>query len=350
MSDISPDQPQTQETVDPELARRFTEEVRDAIELLDFAVSQGCRISDALILRIKKAQNFLAEGASWPKDEDRADFEAAYRDLAQFMQPITAATLRATQDKEGKNWWLRFWRASPAKWFSRRLYCLVLLCAAGIVADQTNLTPKALGTVSAYQSILTSIMPFLYGLLGALVYLLKSANSYIADRTFDLYHVPEYYNRMVLGLVSGGVILIFRMQTDVPQNVIAFLVGYNTDYLFQTIERVANAIFPKVGKPDRHTPAPGVAKVDIPNPSVKAGASGNGAVVLTGAAPTGGVPVALTAPAGITFAASSVSVNQGSTTANFTFTVAKDVAAGTHLNIIATANGTTASGTITVPE
>src|ERR1039457_5247241 len=119
------------------------------------------------------------------------------------------------------------------------------------------------------------------------------------------------------------------------------------DYLFQTIERVAGAIFPKV-KQDVQAGAPGIAKVDIPNPKVNAGASGNGTVVLTGIAPEGGIPVALAATPEIKLTSSSVSVSKGSTTANLTFTVLPTATAGTQLTITAAANGTSASGSVTV--
>lgn len=335
--------------------QRFVEEIREAVELLDFAIAQGRRVADTLILRIKKAQAYLGETAPWPADPDRADFEAAYRDLAQFMLPITAATLRATRDEHGPNswlrFWLRFWRSSDAKWFSRRLYGWVILCAGAIVADEVHSKVGGRDPFSLFV-ILTNLMPFLYGLLGALVYLLRSAHTYIADRTFDLYRAPEYYNRMVLGFVSGGVVLVFVKSTEVGPtaigpNAVSFLVGYNTDYLFQTIERIADAVFPKAGSSDGKAGPPGIAKVDIPNPNIKAGASGNGSVVLTAAAPGGGVPVTLAAPSDIMLA-SSVSVSQGATTANFTFTVSPGATAGSQFPITATANGTSASGSVTV--
>ena len=47
---------------------------------------------------------------------------------------------------------------------------------------------------------------------------------------------PTYYNRMLPGLVSGGVVLLFVKPEDIAKsgvglNAVSFLVGYNTDYL-----------------------------------------------------------------------------------------------------------------------
>src|SRR6266853_3777638 len=142
---------------DTETKQRFMDEIRDAVELLDYAIAQGRPVADVLIERIKKAQNYLADSAPWPSDAERADFETAYRDLAQFMQPITAATLSATQDRPGKNIWQIFFGASPAKRFSRRLYLLVMLCVTVMIASRI---------VVAYHPEIKNIgdpsMPFMY--------------------------------------------------------------------------------------------------------------------------------------------------------------------------------------------
>jgi hypothetical protein len=49
---------------DTEIKRRFINEIRDAVELLDYGVAQGRALADALIERIKEAKNYLAESAS----------------------------------------------------------------------------------------------------------------------------------------------------------------------------------------------------------------------------------------------------------------------------------------------
>lgn len=64
-----------------------------------------------------------------------------------------------------------------------------------------------------------------------------------------------YFNRILLGTVGGGAIMLFvdHVSDDSGQVVtlssaaLGFLAGYSTDFLFSTIERVINAILPKVG-------------------------------------------------------------------------------------------------------
>ena len=67
-----------------------------------------------------------------------------------------------------------------------------------------------------------------------------------AARAFDVRRKPEYLNRILLGVVSGGAITLFVSQlTDDEGNVIrlstaalGFIAGYSNDFLFNTIERV----------------------------------------------------------------------------------------------------------------
>lgn len=115
-----------------------------------------------------------------------------------------------------------------------------------------------------WTNLALEVAPVLYGTLGACVFLLRSLHVHIYQRTFDRRHKPEYINRILLGTVSGGVIGLFYSPD--PQTVAAagvtaslsaagFLVGYNTDILFSTIERVSNALFPKQ-QPDPPAAAP----------------------------------------------------------------------------------------------
>jgi hypothetical protein len=93
------------------------------------------------------------------------------------------------------------------------------------------------------------------GGLGACVYLLRSAHIFIYQRCFNVRRKPEYFNRILLGAVAGGAILLFvdQVTNDEGQVVklssaaLGFLAGYNTDFLFSTIERVMAALLPKVG-------------------------------------------------------------------------------------------------------
>ena len=86
-------------------------------------------------------------------------------------------------------------------------------------------------------------MPWIYGGLGACIFLLRTAHVFIYQRSFDVRRKPEYLNRILLGAASGGAIMLFVNQiTDDQGNVfklssaaLGFLAGYNTDFLFSTM-------------------------------------------------------------------------------------------------------------------
>src|SRR5918996_254205 len=81
--------------------RRHQGEVRDAGELLAWALAEGRPVPDETVQRINEAEAVLAPSAPFPKPSERARFEQAYRDLAQLVAPVTVRTLRATSDEHG---------------------------------------------------------------------------------------------------------------------------------------------------------------------------------------------------------------------------------------------------------
>jgi hypothetical protein len=116
---------------------------------------------------------------------------------------------------------------------------------------------------------LKALEPVLYGGLGACVCLLRALHKHIHERTFDRRYKPEYYNRAVLGVVGGGVVTLVAPEKfpEFGTAAVAFVVGYNTDLLFSLIERISNAIFPKVPDP------PAASVMLTPNPSDKTDAA-----------------------------------------------------------------------------
>lgn len=148
-------------------------------------------------------------------------------------------------------------------------------------AAYTDLKTALASQISSHKpgiyAILVVLQTILYGGLGACVFLLRSLHKHIHERTFDKRFQPEYFNRMVLGVVSGGVVTMLVQQTGVVQGLtgisaaaLAFIVGYNTDLLFSLLERISNALFPKV--PDPAAAAPVAAPIAPP----KGGDQGNG--------------------------------------------------------------------------
>jgi hypothetical protein len=135
--------------------------------------------------------------------------------------------------------------------------------------EETSIWLQRLALMS---QVLNSLNRFAYGALGACVYLLRTLHVYSYRREFNRDRVPEYLNRILLGLVSGGTISLFvdQLSTDsgtvtLSEAALAFLAGYNSDFLFRAVERVVEAILPKVGIESvrKAAPVPVAASVSL---------------------------------------------------------------------------------------
>lgn len=274
-------------------AKAFWDEVMDAKLVLEFAVASGFttadgrKLDDATIAAIKKAEDAIDPNTP-PPAADRTAFEIAYRDLMLLVAPITAETLRATSDDYPVRSWitLRMKALPEAKMLFWKLVFWTILFVAIAFAGSffnplaPNEIPKSIGFygMDVVQRLLAIIEPFTYGGIGACAYLLKASIGYIQRREFDPKRELEYYSRILLGVVAGGMVVLLiagmpeagkpsdgASQTlHISAAVLGLLAGYNTDFLFSAIERIAAAILPKVGtETAQRQPPPAVASGDV---------------------------------------------------------------------------------------
>ena len=261
---------------------RIVGEMEDANLLLEFALASGESVPDSLIADLVVRSPDKDEKAE-AKSQER--FQRAYRDLVQCLAPVTAASLRATDDGQGRN--VRLWapgNRSKAMMWSRKLWLWTIALAVVVVATENydNLlqrfypldpdTNDGFVRLHMLAEVLRSIVPFAYGGLGALTALLRSAHKKLHHRTFDTLRIPEYYNRLLLGLVSGGVVKIIIAQVstgtgfvEISSSALAFIAGYNSDFLFSALERVSTAILPKVGVDSVRRKPAALAGVNLEN-------------------------------------------------------------------------------------
>ncbi|HYC51613.1 MAG TPA: hypothetical protein VEB19_10940 [Gemmatimonadaceae bacterium] len=255
----------------PEVAARsireqFMAEVFDAHLLFQYATSTGKNIPDGVINDMTMARMMIA-GEAAPDPEMWGRIARAHRHLAELSAPVTAATLRATADEFGTRGRFPFQgQISVGKRWNRSLWMMAIGFALAILAAENystilgNFFARDENTSDAVlwryilDSILQTLMPFAYGALGAATYLLRSAHLHIHARTFDANFIPEYYGRLLLGMVAGGTInlLIDSVTQDgtvihLSAAALAFVAGYSADLLFRTVERITEALLPRVG-------------------------------------------------------------------------------------------------------
>jgi hypothetical protein len=257
------------------LLKRFKQEVEDAKLLLEYAVSTGYttedkgKVPDKIVDVINAMEDLLRKvdvpPHETPSAEQRAVFEKAYRDLAELLAPVTAYTLKFTSYDPKYSVRFLFMRVPEAVVWSRKLAIITLLFVIGsILGDlyipvKDQFAPPLDGTwpnnLTYYLFVfLNNAVPFTFGGIGSCAYLLRACHQYIVKRQFDKVYIPEYYNRILLGMISGGSIMLFVSEIGTDKNstvhlssaALGFLAGYNTDFLFSAVERIIQAILPKV--------------------------------------------------------------------------------------------------------
>ena len=264
-----------------DIGAKFRSEVEDAARLLEYATKAGLKgadgstIGDDVREPIIEMAALLGVGCPTDTQSDCTPvprqtwlaFTVAYHRLAALLAPVTAATLEATANRHGSFGGFFLGRSAALR-FTRTLWIstgFFGLFAVGVEWAHYIFGPTPAGIIIGTDGsrdhwytllqLLEVLVPFAYGGLGSCVYLLRSAHIHIADRSFDVRREPEYYNRILLGLIGGGAVVLFvDSVTDESGDVIelstaalGFLAGYSTDFLFQTIERVIAAVLPRVG-------------------------------------------------------------------------------------------------------
>ena len=244
---------------------KFCGMVRDARELLDFAVSEWPMvlkrqnkpvrdIDESIGKRIFDAEESVRQGRL-PDKKERVAFEDAYFELCTIVAPINIRTIRATSDKCAvKGEFCEARRLARFLWWWTGIF--ILFVAVGEVYFWVYKWPpdfdQQFWKLLAWRAG-TFLFPFAYGGLGACAYLLRSGVGFIGSREFDPHFAPEYTNRIWLGVLIGGLayrILIEMTGTQAIANISAgtlgFLGGYFNDRIVRVFERLTDAILPGV--------------------------------------------------------------------------------------------------------
>ena len=264
-------------------ASRVRQQVEDALELSRYVVATGQTDKEgkpfalgdietiqgtAVSLGLLDVKPVAAAGAAAASTIDTAAwnaFEGAYYRLAIATHPVTAETLRNTRYSAGagatrSEFLAGKWRdASPAQRFTWKLWAATIGFAGSVLLTEAVInwlggSGDLSGVWKVVRDLLQALQPWAYGGLGACAYLLRQGHYYIYARSFDLRRTPEYFNRILLGALSGGAIILFAdylMSQDdsvshISSTALGFIAGYSSDFLFNTIERIITAIFPKV--------------------------------------------------------------------------------------------------------
>ncbi|TAD89739.1 MAG: hypothetical protein EAZ99_08915 [Alphaproteobacteria bacterium] len=264
-------------------------ELDDALLLVDFGLQEAQVPDDhrqtflSAVAAVRQVQQDLSRDEGAITAELRTTLDTALASLTRVLSPVTATTIRASRPhppkesdssplgvalatiRANRSWGtarLQMWRL----WQLTALFGVLVMMSElffrifGAPLDATQVQRAALGdagmSLTNWMGLTFGVLvPFCYGGLGACVALLRALHGFLNTSTFDPVRVPEYFNRVVLGVVAGGTVMVLTDTVigddGIPVNLSAaamgFVAGYNTDFLFQALERVSSAVLPKVG-------------------------------------------------------------------------------------------------------
>ncbi len=220
-------------------------------------------------------------------DNDIAYLQHCYQILSIQLAPTTAISLRATENKQTnsrlshmntdagrhvRNMWV--WSfAILTIIVGINIYQYMFEMDAPQMAAQVDITTFNIATY--IYTFIINLIPFMYGAFGACIFILRRAEEQMRERTFDPRRLPEYRNRLVLGTLSGGIIVLLyssggsEADIKITEAALGFIGGYSIDLLFSLLDRIVNTLKP-AEKVTRITSPPPIIS-NINRPSLKKG-------------------------------------------------------------------------------
>ena len=232
-------------------------------ELLEFAAENGKLDPPDLAIEVKQLKKvfFYTPPNLLPIKTlcyAEAKLERLYAALTELVSPVTVLTLRTTSDAYAvyrPGWKAVFLGSSTVgRNFFRQLFWVAMLLIGLICFRKLTMGGSA--------DPLNFIDPFLYGALGALVYLYKNLTDLYTKRTLHPKKLATNWLRLFMGALTGALIVNLFMPffeqgiagMDVPHVAIGFLAGYSVEFFYQALDKIINLMTPQ--KQDEQTITP----------------------------------------------------------------------------------------------
>ncbi|HEC84896.1 MAG: hypothetical protein DRR19_15195 [Candidatus Parabeggiatoa sp. nov. 1] len=293
--------PLTQDSDAPELSAEvrgryspnFRERYVEIEELLEFAAEAGKLNSPNLATEVKQLKKvlFYTSPESLSLDalcKAEAELERLYTELSELLAPVNVniLTLRATSTRYEvqRPWWQAIFLGSGSvgrNFFRKLLWVAILLSALIFLRQYARLVFDIGVKEEGLGKFLTFVDPFLYGALGALVYLYRDLTESYLNRTLHPKKLATNWLRIFMGGILGGLLVhLFgpllgatgtKAGVDVSAIAIGFLGGYSVDFFYQTLDRIIHTITPKLGTPTQEAlpPTPKQAQIELLTKSLK---------------------------------------------------------------------------------
>jgi len=226
-------------------------------ELLEFAAENGKLDPPDLANEVKKLKKVLfytpADTLSIEEIcQAEAELEKLYAIVTELVSPVDILTLRTTSDdyRVQRPLWQAVFLGSGSvgRNFFRQLFWIAMILGGLIFL-------REYATVAGGKDSLSFIDPFLYGALGALIYLYKDLTDRYTNRALHPKKLSTNWLRLFMGALVGGLIvhlfwpfmedMVPSESFDAGAGAVGFLAGYSVDFFYQTLERLIRTITPK---------------------------------------------------------------------------------------------------------
>ena len=171
-----------------------------------------------------------------------------FNELTLLIKPASPCTLENTiPTQKIFGWWGH--KCIP---FIRGLWWISFFFLVGYVIIGI-LNGSEFGLLINKNNIYSQLLLFFSGGLGACLYALNTSKSYILNRTFDDKYITHYYNRIVIGVITGFILAniinasIFNASdTDtlarITPSLLALLGGFSADAVIRILNRLVAMI------------------------------------------------------------------------------------------------------------
>jgi len=237
--------------------------LKDVMRLAIYAVESGSLPEDIHMDELYRMWDTKITQQHALSDDDVAYLQKCYLILGRQLAPTTAISLRATECKNARsskdymntdagrhvrNMWLASFAALTTIILMNLYQYMFEFNSAVWAIERTSMFNNA----TYLYTLFTHLTPFMYGAFGASVFLLRQAETQLRERTFDPRRLPEFRNRLVLGTLSGGAIVLLyssggitETNVKITEAALGFIGGYSIDLLFSLLDRVVNALKPE---------------------------------------------------------------------------------------------------------
>jgi len=235
--------------------------IDDAILLAKYCLESGLLSQTEILERLLVIQGVAKSDKLL--ESDIAEVVSHFDQVSLIARGVTASSLRETNSVNKS-----YWRSRTGR------HLLMLWAITGVIGILIFLYNMLEYRVSYFdlspgdtfvdahlfwvrlQHYSSFLVPFTYGALGACAFLLRNMAGSLQSRQFDVSNIPQQWNRLFLGALSGGLIVMFANQfqeggnpsvIQISEGALGFLAGYSIDFLFNTLDRIVSAILPSKG-------------------------------------------------------------------------------------------------------